>query len=75
MEMKTLVIAAVIMVATAAVSIAPLVTSNAMAAPNGSTKTTCIHNGNGENKCTPGQSSTTVTCTKVKGKYECSSSR
>ena len=47
---------------------------NAMAAPNGSTTMTCVHNGNGADKCTGGSSSTTVTCTKVQGKYVCSSS-
>jgi hypothetical protein len=73
MKTRTLIIAAVIIAATSAVAIAPLATLNAMAAPNGSTTTTCVHNGNGADKCTPGSSSTTVTCTKIKGKYECTS--
>jgi len=73
METKTITIAAVIVAATVAMTIAPLATLNAMAAPNGSTTTSCVHNGNGADKCTPGSSSTTVTCTKVNGKYVCSS--
>ena len=74
MKTKTLPIAAVIIAATAAVAIAPLVILPAMAAPNGSTTTSCVHNGNGADKCTPGSSSTTVTCTKTNGKYVCTSS-
>lgn len=70
MKTKTLPIAAVIIAATAAVAVAPLVILNAMAAPNGSTTTTCVH-GNGADKCTPGSSSTTVTCTKTNAKYVC----
>jgi hypothetical protein len=72
METKTTIIAALIVAATTAMAIAPIATLNAMAAPNGST-TTCVHNGNGADKCTGGSSSTTVTCTKVNGKYVCSS--
>jgi len=72
METKTIIITAVIIAATTAMAIAPLANLNAMAAPNGSTTTTCVHNGNGGNNCTPGSSSTTVTCTKVNGKYQCS---
>jgi hypothetical protein len=45
--------------------------SNVMAEPNGSTHTTCVHNGNGDDKCTGGNSKTTVTCTKTQGKYVC----
>lgn len=67
MQTKTLVIAAVIMAATAALAIAPLTISNAMAAPNGDVK--CVHNGNGGDKCTGGQS--TTHCTKTNGKYVC----
>jgi hypothetical protein len=70
MQTKTLVIAAVIIAATAALAIAPSA-SNVMAEPNGSTKTICVHNGNGADKCTGGQSSTKVTCTKERGKYVC----
>ena len=62
-----------VIVAAAIMAIAPIVTFSAMAAPNGSTTTTCVHNGNGADKCTGGSSSTTVTCTKVNGKYVCSS--
>ena len=73
METKTITIAAVIVAPTAAMAIAPLAALNVMAAPNGSTTTTCVHNGNGADKCTGGSSSTTVTCTKENGKYVCSS--
>jgi hypothetical protein len=73
MQTKTITLVAVIVAATAAMAIAPLATLNAMAAPNGSTTTTCVHNGNGADKCTGGSSTTTVTCTKVNGKYVCSS--
>ena len=75
MQTKTLVIAAVIIAATAALAIAPLA-SNAMAARNGDTQSTCtsFHNGNGATgSCdnVHGKSSHTVTttCTKVQGKY------
>jgi hypothetical protein len=74
METKGLVIIAAIFAATAAMSIAPLAITSAMAAPNGSTTTTCVHNGNGADKCTGGSSTTTVTCTKTNGKYVCTSS-
>ena len=73
METKTTLIAALIVAATTALAIAPLAAINAMAAPNGSTTTTCVHNGNGADKCTGGSSSTTVTCTKEQGKYVCTS--
>ena len=73
METKILPIAAFIIAAVAAVAMAPLAIPNAMAAPNGSTTTTCVHNGNGDDKCTGGSSTTTVTCTY--GKYVCTSSR
>jgi hypothetical protein len=66
MQTKTLVIAAVIIAATAALAIAPLA-SNVMAAPNGDIK--CVHNGNGDDKCTGGQS--TTHCEKIKGRYVC----
>ena|SRR6266487_4622321 len=65
----TLVKAAAIIAAATTVSIAPLATSNAMAAPNGNTTTTCVHNGNDAHKCTGGSSTTVVTCTKTNGKY------
>lgn len=75
MQTKTLVIAAVIIAATAALAIAPLA-SIAMAAPNGDQQSSCtaFHNGNGKTgSCDSvhGKSSHTVTttCTKTKGKY------
>ncbi len=72
MNMQTKIILTVVIVAAAAaLAIAPLAALNAMAAPNGDTKTTCVHNGNGGDKCTGGKSSTTVTCTKTQGKYVC----
>jgi uncharacterized low-complexity protein len=61
-------------IAVAALAIAPVAISSASAAPNGDTKTTCVHNGNGAGKCGPGNSSTEVTCVKTNGKYVCSSS-
>jgi hypothetical protein len=73
METKTLVIAAVIIAATAAIALAPLATYNAMALRNGDSTTRCVHNGNGADRCGPGQSSTEVTCTKVRGKFVCTS--
>jgi hypothetical protein len=73
METKAITLVAVIVAATTAMAIAPLAALNAMAAPNGSTTTTCVHNGNGADKCTGGSSSTTVTCTKTNGKYVCTS--
>ena len=73
--MQTKIILAMVIIATAAgLAIAPSAL-NAMAEPNGSTRDSCVHNGNGDDRCGPGQSSTTVTCTKERGKYTCSSSR
>lgn len=46
METKSLVIAAVIIAATTALAIAPLVTLNAMARDKTTSSTTCVHNGN-----------------------------
>jgi hypothetical protein len=66
MENKTLIIAAVIIVATAAMAMGPLV-SVVNAAPNGDVR--CVHNGNGDDKCTGGKS--TTECVKTKGKYVC----
>lgn len=72
MKTKTLVIAAVLIAATAAVALAPsLAMQKALAAPNGDQIVTCTHNGNGADRCGPGQSSTETTCTKTKGKYVC----
>jgi hypothetical protein len=81
METKTLVIAAAVMIAaTAAFALTPLVTSSAMAAkggvnPGGSTTTTCVHNGNGnpsDGACSnPSGTTVTTTCTKVHGKFTC----
>ena len=78
MEIKTLVVAAVIVAATAAMAIAPLVTSSAMALRNGGSQTTqtCVHNGNGAASgsppCGPGASSTPITTTTFKchGKFQ-----
>ncbi len=45
MNMQTKIILTVVIVAAAAaLAIAPLAALNAMAAPNGDTKTTCVHN-------------------------------
>jgi hypothetical protein len=65
MKTKTLVIAAIALAATFMVA-APLV-SVVNAAPNGDE--VCVHNGNGADRCTPGQSSTS--CIKTKGHYVC----
>jgi hypothetical protein len=78
METKTLVIAAAVMIAaTAAMAIAPLLASSAMAIRNGEQQftDTCVHNGNGrttEGACSGnGNSANTVTtCTqKVRGQF------
>jgi hypothetical protein len=83
METKTLVIAAVIIAATAAFALGPLVTSSAMAArggvnPGGGTTQTCVHNGNGatsDGACSnPSGTTQTTTCVKVHGKFQCSTS-
>jgi hypothetical protein len=79
METKSLVIAAVIIAATAALAIAPVVTSNAMALRSGGSeeRDTCVHNGNGRTTsgaCSGdrGSSESTVTQTvyKCKGKFQ-----
>jgi hypothetical protein len=83
MKTTTFVLAAVIIVATAAIAIYP--TSNAMALRNGGSVTTCTttHNGNGAQSTTsgecdpstvPGNSAqqSETTCTKVHGKFVCS---
>jgi hypothetical protein len=74
---QTVAILAVVVAATAAFALAPLVTSSAMAAkggvnPGGST--TCVHNGNGDTSdgACSNPSGTTQTCVKVHGKFECS---
>jgi hypothetical protein len=72
METKTLAIVAVMIAATAAFAMVPFFSASANAAPNGDVKTTCFHNGNGANKCGPGNSSTEVKCVKTRGKYVCS---
>jgi hypothetical protein len=78
METKTLVIAAAVMIAaTAAFALAPLLASSAMALRNGGTQETqtCVHNGNGrttDGACTGnGNSANTITtCTqKVRGQF------
>lgn len=78
MKTKTLVIAAVLIAATAALALAPLATPNAMALRNGGSITvpTCTHNGNGETTEGPcegkGKSSqdTSQTLYKCKGKFQ-----
>jgi hypothetical protein len=71
METKTLVIAAVIIAATAATAIAPLVTLNAMAARPGP-QSFCVHNGNQriQDSCSGG-SGTTFVCTGHGNNAEC----
>ena len=80
MKTQTLVIAAVIIAATASLALAPTFTSTAMAAkggvnPGGTTTTECVHNGNGattDNACTnPSGTTQTTTCEKVHGKFTC----
>ncbi len=80
MKTQTLVIAAVIIAATASLALAPTFTSTAMAAkggvnPGGSTTTECVHNGNdrtSEGTCSnPSGTTQTTTCTKVHGKFTC----
>lgn len=80
MKTQTLAIAAVMIAATAALAIGPMVTSNAMAAkgginPGGGTTEECVHNGNGrtaDGACTnPSGTTQTTTCVKVHGKFEC----
>jgi hypothetical protein len=74
---------AAMIAATAAFALAPLVTSSAIAAkggvnPGGSTTTECVHNGNGassDGACSnPSGTTQTTTCTKVHGKYTCTTS-
>jgi len=66
-----------------AFALAPLVASSAIAAkggvnPGGSESTTCAHNGNGkisDGACSnPSGTTQTITCTKVHGKFTCSTS-
>jgi hypothetical protein len=80
MKTKTLVMAAVMIAATAALALAPTFTPNAMAAkggvnPGGSTDTECVHNGNGrtaEGACTnPSGTTVITTCEKIRGKFVC----
>lgn len=80
MRTKTIVIAAIMIAATAGLALAPTVTSDAMAAkggvnPGGGTTTTCVHNGNGATSggaCSnPSGTTQTTTCTKVHGKFTC----
>jgi hypothetical protein len=83
MKTKTLVMAAAMIAATAALALAPTFTSTAMAAkggvnPGGGTTEECVHNGNGrvtEGECTNGNSGNTVTttCEKIRGKFVCTS--
>jgi hypothetical protein len=71
---------AVMIAATAALALGPMVSSNVLAAPGGvnpggSTTTECVHNGNGattEGGCSnPSGTTQTTTCTKVHGKFTC----
>ena len=80
---QTVAILAVMIAATAAFALVPLVTSSAMAAaggvnPGGSETTTCVHNGNGatsSGSCSnPSGTTQTTTCTKVHGKFQCTTS-
>ena len=71
-QQQTVAILATVIAVAAALAIAPVAISSASAAPNGDTKTTCVHNGNGDDKCGPGNSSTEVKCVKTNGKYVCS---
>jgi hypothetical protein len=66
MEPKTMAITAIVIAVTVAIAVGPLITL-VNAAPNGDVK--CVHNGNGGDKCTGGQS--TTHCVKTKGKYVC----
>jgi hypothetical protein len=69
MKTKTLVIAAVIIAATASLALAPTFTSTALAKQ---TTEVCIHNGNGEQvDCndTHGKSSNEVTLCKERGRF------
>ena len=68
MKPTTLVIVAAIIAATASIALAPALTSTAMA--DKPPAEVCVHNGNGDNKCTGGSSATH--CERVQGKYECS---
>lgn len=70
--------AAAVIAATAALALAPTMTSTAIAAKGGvnpgtSTTTECVHNGNGrttDDACTnPSGTTQTTTCQKVKGKF------
>ena len=74
---NTVVIAAVIIAATAALALAPLVTLNAMARDKTTSSTECVHNGNLNTQpgpCTHGKSGTqvTTTCTGHGNKIQCS---
>jgi hypothetical protein len=80
METKTLAIVAVMIAATTAFALAPVLASSAMAAkggvnPGGGTTTECVHNGNGktsEGSCSnPSGTTQTTTCKKVHGKFTC----
>jgi hypothetical protein len=67
METKILLIAAIVIAATATLGLAPALTSISMAEKPASE--ICVHNGNGDNKCTGGASATH--CERVHGKYVC----
>ena len=78
MKTKTLVMASVMIAATAALALAPTFTSTAMADKGGvnkgtSTTTECVHNGNGrttDGTCDNPSGTTQITeCQKVRGKF------
>jgi hypothetical protein len=80
MKTQTLVIAAVMIAATASLALAPTFTSTAMAAkggvnPGGGTTEECVHNGNGRTttgECSnPSGTTQTTTCVKIHGKFQC----
>jgi hypothetical protein len=74
MNTKTLVIAAVVIAATASLALAPTFTTTALAAKGGVNPgggTTCFHNGNGDEVDCPdnGNSAQPITTCKVHGKF------
>jgi hypothetical protein len=80
MKTNTLVIAAVLIAATASLALAPTFTTTALAAkggvnPGGGTTEECVHNGNGrtsDGACdNPSGTTVTTTCVKIHGKFEC----
>ena len=75
MNTKTLLIAAVLIAATASLALAPTFTTTALAAKggvNGPGETVCFHNGNGDEVPCPdsGNSAQPTTFCKVHGKFQ-----